>query len=399
MNDKVTFLLKLAQALHRYGTNSPRIERAMYKIANSLSVNGSFIVTPTSIMISIENDDDHIHRIKRVEPGHVNLEKLGEVDRIADMVASADITVEEATISLETLLQRSDLYPAHLKILSFGLASFSLAVLFGGSLSDSAASAIIGFILGLLSVIEKKTSASGVLFLSTGSFICTLVAALLKFLIPELHFQIIVMASLIVIIPGLTLTIAMIELSADHLVSGTARLMGVVVNLFKISIGVMGAVKVSTLFFGTPAADHSTPLHTIWTLPCIFLGAVAFVIIFNARMKDFGWFLISGGISILTIQFLSDTIGSETAIFLAALLVGGVSNIFARLLKRPALTMILPGIIFLVPGSIGFRGINLIVDNNSVAGMDMALQTLSVSMLLVAGLFFANYVINPRRSI
>lgn len=398
MKERVTFLLKLAKAFHRYGTNSPRIERAMNTICSAIGLEGSFIVTPTSIIMSIENGEEQHQRVQRMEIGHVNLEKLGEVDSIADRVVSGELTFDEASHEIDSLLERADLYSWVMRILSFSLAAFSLGTLFGGTLIDSLVSALIGSILGTLAVIEKRAT-MGDLFLSVGSFLCTLAAFLCKLALPELNFQIITLASIIVIIPGLSLTVAMIELSAEHLVSGTSRLMGVVVDLFKISIGVMAAVKIGTALWGETAVDITTPLSDFWTFPAIVLGAAAFVIIFNARRSDFGWFLLSGGVAILTIHFLTDLTGSITAVFLAALFVGMGSNLFARLAKRPAQTMLLPGIIFLVPGSVGYHGVNLMMNHNEEAGIGMAFEALTVSMAVVAGLLFANYVINPRRSL
>lgn len=399
MKNSVTFLMKLAKAFHRYGTNSPRIERAMNTISATLGLEGNFIVTPTSIIMSVENEDEQILRVQRTNEGHVNLRKLCEVDAIADSVASGDLSVEEASVELDRVIKEPNLYHPLARILSFALAAYSLGTLFGGSISDSLVSALIGSILGVFSVLEKQPFFSGDLFLTVGTFVCTFTAFTLKQLFPSLNFQIITLSSIIAVIPGLPLTIAMIELSAHHLVSGTSRLMGVVVDFFKISLGVMAAVKIGTAIWGSVSPDVAVPFSELRTIPAVLLGAFTFVIIFNARLKEYGWFLLSAGAAIYTIRFFSTVIGTGTAIFLASLIVAMLSNIFARTAKRPAQIMLLPGLIFLVPGSMGFHGVNLIVHNNSNAGIDIALQALTVSMTLVAGLLFANYVINPRRSL
>jgi uncharacterized membrane protein YjjB (DUF3815 family) len=74
-----------------------------------------------------------------------------------------------------------------------------------------------------------------------------------------------------------------------------------------------------------------------------------------------------------------------------------VSNAFARTFDRPAAVPLLPGLILLVPGSLGFRGVFSMLQSDVVSGVDAGFKAVLVSAALVAGLLFANIALPPRR--
>ena len=57
-----------------------------------------------------------------------------------------------------------------------------------------------------------------------------------------------------------------------------------------------------------------------------------------------------------------------------------------------------PGTLVLVPGSIGFRSITAMLENQVVSGLETAFRVLLIAMSLVAGLLMANLVMpRPRK--
>src|SRR5262249_56884405 len=68
------------------------------------------------------------------------------------------------------------------------------------------------------------------------------------------------LAGLIVLMPGLTLTIALIELSTRNLSSGTSRLSGAFVIFLSIGFGVAGRGPLANLLIGEYAIARAAPL-------------------------------------------------------------------------------------------------------------------------------------------
>ena len=84
--------------------------------------------------------------------------------------------------------------------------------------------------------------------------------------------------------------------------------------------------------------------------------------------------------------------------FFGALAVGLGSQLYARLQQRPAEVTLAPGILMLVPGSIGFRSIALLLDKDVVFGIETMFRMTFVAVSLVAGLLLANAVAPTRRA-
>jgi len=399
LKQRINFILQIGRYLHKYGTNAPRIESALKNISHSLGMKGNYFSTPTYLSISIDDQEEQVVRHLRVNPGEVDLSKLCEVDEIAEQVCDKTMDVKSGLERLGDLENKSRLYPEVLTIFAFGLTSLALAVLFGGGLLDGSFSFIMGSTVGLLGYLCKKSEKLSEIFEFIAAFVCTALTYLCKSKFDIIHFQIVVMSSLIVIIPGLNLTIAMTELAAKNLVSGTARLMGAMVDFFKISFGVMLGHQLGTYTLGKLSPDFALPLPELWHWPALFIGSISFTIIFNARSKDFIWIFFSGFVAIIVMKLSGLGLPSELALFFAGLAVGVASNSFARIFNRPAMLPLLPGIIFLVPGSIGFKGLNLIFQTHYVQGLGNGFKMLIVAMTIVAGLFFANVFVNPRRSL
>ncbi|MFP2902117.1 threonine/serine exporter family protein, partial [Corallococcus sp. 4LFB] len=83
--------------------------------------------------------------------------------------------------------------------------------------------------------------------------------------------------------------------------------------------------------------------------------------------------------------------------FAGALLLGVGSNALARLRNRPAVTTVVPGLMLLVPGSVGFRSLASLLERDVVAGVDTAFSMLMVAVALAAGLLSANAIMPSRK--
>ena len=73
------------------------------------------------------------------------------------------------------------------------------------------------------------------------------------------------------------------------------------------------------------------------------------------------------------------------------------SNAYARLKDRPATVPLLPGLLVLVPGAIGYRALSAFADQNALSGVASVYEMLLVGAALVGGTLTANVVVPPRR--
>jgi uncharacterized membrane protein YjjB (DUF3815 family) len=83
--------------------------------------------------------------------------------------------------------------------------------------------------------------------------------------------------------------------------------------------------------------------------------------------------------------------------FAGATVIGCGANLYARLRDRPALVALTPGIIVLVPGSIGYRSLTALIDRETIQGVDLAFLMIMIGISLVGGILASNALIPPKR--
>ncbi len=401
LNKKINFILKLGKALHMYGTNAPRLESALTNVSQSIGVKAYIYSTPTYLTISIDEGLDQVSRHIRVIPASVDLSKLSSADEIAKKVSLNELNISDAVNMLDDLEKSEEPYSLTLSILAFGLVSLSLAIIFKGNYLDIIISFIMGITLGTQRRLFTRSAGLDNIFEFSAGFLCAFIIYLLKNYETNINLNTIILASLIIFIPGLSVTTSMVELAAKNLVSGTARFTGAMVDLIKISFGVMFGLSFAKYLLNSPVIlpSNITGVSDYWLIAAVVLASFSFMVIFKAWKKDFIWILLSGFMAIFSIKFFSGIVSQVTSVFIASLIVGLGSNLFARIKDRPAMIPLLPGIIFLVPGTIGFTGVGKLLENDYSQGLGLAYQMCLIAITIVSGLFIANVIVNPKRSL
>jgi uncharacterized membrane protein YjjB (DUF3815 family) len=72
------------------------------------------------------------------------------------------------------------------------------------------------------------------------------------------------------------------------------------------------------------------------------------------------------------------------------------ANVWARTTKRPTSIVLLPAIVLLVSGSIGFRGLTAMAAGQMATGEQQVLQMFVVALTIAAGLLVGNTIAKPR---
>ena len=275
-------------------------------------------------------------------------------------------------------------------------ACAGVAVILGGNLLDVIISGLFGCIITwLTTTLQGGVWQRGWLEPVLG-FSAALCSVLMAEWLPVNH-RLITLAALILPIPGLTLTIALTEIATGHLSSGSARITGAAVTLFTLVVGVAIAWRVSAEWF--------TPIQPLGALPawCIWIAVaftpLAFAVIFRVPLSE--WpsvvLVVVGGY--VAGRFVSGIVGVEVGAFTGAIVVGCGSNIYARFLNRPAMVPQTPGLLILVPGSIGYKSLTAMVESDTIKGVELAFSMMVIGATLAAGLLLANQIISPKRNL
>lgn len=391
-----TLLMRLARALHTYGSPSHRLEEALSAISEELGIEAQFLVTPTSIVAEIGPEASSRMFLSRVEPGDNDLGKLTQLNEVIHRLLAGEVNAPEALAEVEEITSAPPRYSAGLTVPAFAVASGIAAPLFGGGPSEVALSAFLGSLIGLLAIVAGRSPRLGSVFPAMAAIVAAAVPLTLLPYFPHSPF-IPTLSALIVLVPGLSLTIAINELAHRHLVSGTARLTGAIVTFLQIGLGVAVGSKLAAPLAAGVEGVPPTPLDWPWLLLALLLAAPAFVVLFRARPGDVGSILVAALLAYGVTRFGSEALGPEIGAALGAFSVGSFSNLLARWRHQPAAISLLPGLLLLVPGSVGFRSLNALLHNDVLSGIETGFAMVLIAVSLVTGLFLANLVFPSRR--
>ena len=405
---RVDFLVELARRLHAYGTTAQRLEGAISAVARRLNLECDPWSNPTGLILTFSDPTTSeltsITRVIRLEPGDVDLGKLCRADAIAEQVLAGTLDLATGKQSLRALDRPPRPRAQRMTALSFVLASAAVAGLLHAGWPDILVAASIGGLIGVLHVLGSRHPRVSETFDALAALLATLIAAAVATWWVPLSLSSVVVAALIVLLPGLALTNAVAELTSNHLVSGTARFAGAVASLFKLTFGTVVAMQLVRVLGWNPieAAPAPQPQWVEWV--ALLLASYSFAVLFRAPLKDYPLVMFASalgyGVTRLTGVWLLPGHGTfPLGVFLAGLVVTAASNIYARSANRPGALIRVPGIILLVPGSIGFRSITLLMEHDMAVGFATAMSLLAALIALVAGVLFGNLLVAPRRNL
>jgi len=393
------FIAKFGRALHRYGLPSHRIESALQAVSERLGFAGQFFATPTAIFASLEREETERTILIRVDPGEIQLDKLSRLDRLLMRLISGEIPPDEASRKVDAIVDAPARYGRALTVTAFATGSAAASRFFGGGWHEFAVCGVIGMVTGMLALLAQRFPGRFGAFEALAAFSAGVLAAIAGALLVPTSVYVATCAGLIVLIPGLSLTIGITELATRNLVAGTSRLTNALIVMLFIGFGVAVGLKTGALIFGPAEAVEPATLPG-WTLPlALLLAAASLTVLFQAHPRDAGWIAASGAIAYIGARLGAQLGGIEFGALTGALVLGLSSNLHARVINRPAIVTLVPGMILLVPGSIGFQSLSSLVADDVVSGMHLAFTMGLAGVALVTGLLLAGSIISPRRSL
>lgn len=392
---KHEFLMRVAELLHQHGTPSHRLERVMTKVARTIGVECVMLYTPTALVASMEKGENERTYLRRVDSGSIDADKLIRFDEILERLEAREIDIAEASRRIEAAASASPPFSAWFTAVICGLACASIAVFFGGGWMEVGFAGTIGLAIAGLELLQSRLGwEQGLIFPVAGFFaaMCSLSAS---HWIHPMDDRLVTLSALIILLPGFTITTALTELAVGHLSAGVARLAGASATLLTLFLGVAIAWKIAGPWRSIPESILPVPGLVGWV--ALAFAPAAFAILFRVRVSRWGIVFAVSLAGYFTAKGFGDRFGVEVGSFLGSLVVGCGSNLYARLRDRPAMVPLAPGMILLVPGSLGYRSLSALLNRETIEGVDFAFGMVLVAMSLVGGLLASSVIVPPKR--
>ncbi|MEQ9399628.1 MAG: threonine/serine exporter family protein [Longimicrobiales bacterium] len=395
VDEAARFFLLLAECLHVFGMGAHNVERVLSRVAAALGVEGQFLVTPTFVIFTVGPVGGSRTHMSRVHGQELDLDRLTRLHRIVQRIVEGSLTSEQARTRLEALRRPRRPWRAAPAALAHALSASGAAVILQGGWPEVLAAGGLGVILGvLLHYAETRPNVQSIMPLMAGLVSAAMVGLTAAWLHPVVPY-IPTLAAIVTLLPGMTLTVAINEVAHGHTVSGGARLTGVMMTLLQLGFGVALGKQVALTLVGATPTVHPEALPGWLLVGAAGVVVATFALRNRARKEDFPLLLLTAGVGLAASRLGTHFLGTELGVLAAAWAIGTTANAVSRWWNVPAATAMLPALLLLVPGSLGFGSVSSLLDQDVVVGLQAAFSMVVVALSLVTGLLLASLTTRP----
>lgn len=392
------FVLRLGRALLSFGLPAQRLEEALSRVGQALGLTIDCFSTPTALIVTASDGERAHTRLVRLEPGDTDLERLSALHDLVARVERRELSPADGSARIAKILARPSRHGEATLVLACGVVSGASAILLGGGAADVVPALSLGVLVGVLARLATRVATLGRLLPALAAAVTTLLARVIGLAGVPVDESVLVLSSVLVLLPGFTLTIATMELATANLVSGTSRLVGGLSTLVQLGFGVALGHRVAELLPELSAAAPE-PGPEWLVLAAHALAALAFTILLRAAPRDIPAIVLGAAVSVAGARLGRAWLGPEIGAFLGATCIGLVAHVYARMEDRPVLLLLTPGILMMVPGSVGFLSVSSMLAADVVSALEIAFRMVLILTSLAAGVLVATVAVPPRRAL
>lgn len=237
-NEVMEVALRAGEALLRNGAEIYRVEDTVQRICKSYNVEAEIFALPTGIFMTvIGKDGEPVSYIRRIKSRTVDLRRIERVNSFSRSLQNNPISYNQA-ISILQEIEEAKGFNFALRLCIAGVNAFVYTVLFKGSLQEAAAAFFIGM---LIYFSKEKISRAGV-FNFFEDFASGMVAGAASLavvrLFPIINLYKVIIASIIILLPGVAITNAIKDALNGDIVSSQFRLAEAIFSLAAVAAGV-----------------------------------------------------------------------------------------------------------------------------------------------------------------
>lgn len=221
------------------GAETYRVEDTMYHILKTSNIESTQVIAMMTGLVVTLNDpgfEQPVTMMRRVSERSTNVSNIVKVNDISRRYCEEKISLEEAYEELKRAKGKQ------YNRLLYNFATIGIAVgfamMFGGSLHDIIAAAVVGAVLAGVMTIGKIAKLSSVLVhVLSGLGIAMLTVVIQRVLFADLSVNIVIASSIMPIVPGVAITNAIRDTIQGDYLSGCARILEAFLVAMAIAVG------------------------------------------------------------------------------------------------------------------------------------------------------------------
>ncbi len=231
-------ILDMGEVLIASGAEIVRVEDTLTRLCSAYGFEKINVFSITSsIVLTVHCPDDRIiTQTRRIATRNTNLEKVAQVNSLSRYLCNCPVSVPELRKKIAQI-QQTKAYSTPVLCLSYAVISACFSVFFGGSAWDAFAAALSGLLVFVIQHFLNKLHMNGVLHSLLISALTALAVVLMVHIgigdTPER----ITIGNIMLLIPGVSFTTALRDLTNGDTLSGLLGLSEAVIKAIAIAIG------------------------------------------------------------------------------------------------------------------------------------------------------------------
>jgi uncharacterized membrane protein YjjP (DUF1212 family) len=355
------------------------VRAVMEQTARAYGLDHEFLALPNYVQVGSSSGEG----IYIANPDfNVRYDQSFPLAKLVARAPSGTVSPEEGMAELDRIRNLDKRFPMWITILGYAVQSVGLALILQPTPWSLYGAATLGLLVGGLSVIGRRIEAIGYMLPT----VCAFLVALIVFTF-ENRWHVgtdslrALAAPLATFLPGAAITLAVIELSTHHVVSGASRLVAGFMQIAQLAFGILIAAQVAGIADTNLVTTQLNRLGPWAPFIGVLVYALGIWLNFAPPTKFLPWMVL-----MLYIAYAGQWIGNEMLGSYASGFGGGLTLIlFALAISHrantpPTMSLVVPGFWLLVPGSLGFMGVTQLLGTHSTAVFTATL----ISMMSIA---------------
>ncbi|PVU90028.1 hypothetical protein BB561_005055 [Smittium simulii] len=398
---KQKLLVTFGKCLSSYGAPTYRLESSLARMTKHLELQASSKVMPGFILMFFDEVEQHKAKTLMIKttPGY-DFYKLSLIDALFEDVIQQRIKVGKALEEIKIIENIPDLYPWYIRFLAACINTMSLNVI---AYHGNWMGLLISFMFGVL--VNGSILAAGRFkgFQNVNSFVSSFVSAfLIMFFRKSVCFESLIMSAISPLLPGLDLSVGIIEIMAKSSVPGTVRLFQSLVTLmvltFSVQMGVLTYNNVKNIDDMPKLVGKYSDCKSIseyYKLIFLPLSMLCNCIKYNIYKKRIPMCMIIASSMYSVLYFVGKYADAKNfATVLGSFVAGLLSNLAGKYLDTPPFVPLVVSIGLLVPGSLGLQSSFALMYDESISGLFV--QVIKTCIAIMIGVFISSFLVYPR---
>ncbi|WP_425005368.1 threonine/serine ThrE exporter family protein [Mycolicibacterium sp. S3B2] len=380
--DRTQFLARLGAAMAGASYPVTFVRQTLERVSAGYGQHNEVVALPNNVQVVGPTSREGTPVASASVGSALRFDQTFPLAQLVTRTVEGRVSPAEGQRDLNRIIARRRPYPAWVTVLGYGVFSAGLALVMEPTVLNLVAATVLGFMVGVMWTVSERVP---VLAPVTPVLAAVLVAGLcivgaqylsldhvgLRALIPPLA----------VFLPGLAITVSVIELAAGDVISGASRLVAGFMQLAQLAFGIF----IASHMLGLDDAQLTSQAVNKLGPWAPWLGVGVFVVgimLFLAPPLAFLPWLAVLAYTAYVAQYLGDLLlGGYTSGFFGALALTVAALMIARRRDSPpAVAMVVPGFWLLVPGSLGLIGVAELFG----ADGDSALPATLISIIAIA---------------